>query len=272
MIDWLVAHAASAQFCVLLGGFAALAAWETWRPLRPAAASTVARWVHNLALAGLGAALVRVCVPVAGLAVAALAARHGIGVLHVVALPAPLAFAIGVLAFDATHYALHRLVHALPWLWRIHKIHHADLDVDCATALRHHPLETLFIGGCELVAIAAIGASPLAVLAASLLAAAVSLFSHANVGVSPVIDRALRAIVVTPDMHRIHHSLLADESNANFATVFSCWDRCFGTFRAAPAAGRERMVVGIADARTPREVSLLRSLAMPFERRSATPA
>lgn len=266
---WLVAHQATVQLYVLIAAFAVVAVWESFRPLRSVATATPGRWITNVVLAGLGSVVVRLVFPVFGVGFAVLAGERGWGLLNVVAAPAWLSFVVAVIAIDAAQYGLHRLSHAAPVLWRMHKIHHADLDVDCATAIRHHPLEHLYVSGASLLLIGALGAPPLAVVAASLVGTAASIFNHGNVVVSPDVDRLLRRVVVTPDMHRIHHSMQDDECNANFSMLLPWWDHLFGTYRGAPRDGHAQMTLGIADARAAGDVTLPRLLLLPFRRNAA---
>lgn len=266
---WLVAHQATLQFQVLIAAFAVVAVWESFRPRRSVATATPARWINNVALAGLGGLVVRLVFPVLGVAFAVLAGERGWGLLNVIVVPAWLSFTTAVIAIDAAQYGLHRLSHAAPVLWRVHKIHHADLDVDCATAIRHHPFEHLFVSGASLLVIGALGAPPLAVVAASLAGTAASIFNHGNVVVSPGIDRLLRRVVVTPDMHRVHHSAQDDECNANFSMLLPWWDHWFGTYREAPRDGHAQMTLGIAEARAASDVTLPRLLLLPFRRNAA---
>src|SRR4029453_19415987 len=154
-----------------------------------------------------------------------------------------------------------RVFPAVSPLWGFHQIHHCDLDVDCGTALRHHPGETLIAQAFDLAVIAAVGVPPLAVLAGFTLSGVASLFNHANIDVPPVVDRILRSLVVTPDMHRIHHSAEIGESNHNFANVFSWWDRLFSTYVRAPRLGQRELVVGLAELRSDRDLALLNLLA-----------
>jgi sterol desaturase/sphingolipid hydroxylase (fatty acid hydroxylase superfamily) len=273
MSDWLVAQHAAVLFYALLVAFAVVAVWESVQPRRRLATATTVRWFNNIALAGIGGALERYSLPILGVSFAVLAEQRGWGLLNAAAAPAWLSFAFAVIALDLAHYLLHRLLHKVPLLWRMHKVHHADLDVDCVTAVRHHPLETLFVSGAGVLVIGGLGAPPLAVLAAFGLASVASIFNHGNVDVPPSIDRMLRLIVVTPDMHRIHHSVQYDECNANFSMVFAWWDRLFGTWCEAPRLGHESMSLGLAEARTPSDVTLYRLLLLPLRRgRAPLPA
>jgi sterol desaturase/sphingolipid hydroxylase (fatty acid hydroxylase superfamily) len=215
-------------------------------------------------LAAVGSVATRLCLPLAGVALALVAQRNGWGLLNVVPLPAWFAFVVAVLALDLAQYALHRMVHGVPEFWRLHKVHHSDVDVDWVTTVRHHPLEALLIGAAELPLLVALGAPPLAVLASAVLTSVTSALSHANVALPERLERVLRHAVVTPDMHRIHHSVCDDECNANFSMVFPWWDRLFGTLRVLSPDAHARLRFGIAEAPRVADVTLVKSLLMPF--------
>ena len=266
MIAWLLDHQSAVQFCALLGAFVAIALWETVRPLRAVTTATSVRWINNLLLAALGGVLARLAFPLAGVAFAAYAAQHQIGLLNAIAIPSWFAIAVAVPILDAAEYAIHRALHAAPWLWRIHKIHHSELDVDCMTAVRHHPLEYLLVGALDLAVIGALGAPAAAVLIASILTVATSVFNHGNVTLAPAFERSLRRVLVTPDFHRIHHSTADDECNANYSMVFSWWDRWFGTWRDVPRIDHAMMSLGLADVRAAGDITFVKLLAMPFRR------
>jgi sterol desaturase/sphingolipid hydroxylase (fatty acid hydroxylase superfamily) len=202
--------------------------------------------------------------PLAAFALAALAEQRGFGLLNVVDAPSWLALLVGVIALDLANYAQHRLAHAVPLLWRFHRIHHCDLDVDCGTSLRHHPGEALVSQAVVLATVVAVGVSPLAVLVGLALAAVASVFNHGNIALPRRVDAALRLLVVTPDMHRIHHSTQPAESNSNFANLLPWWDWLFSTYRRDPHSDQRRMALGLEIARTPRDVTLWKLLLMPF--------
>ena len=269
MIDWLLEHQAALQFGLLLAALGGLLTWETRLPRRAFAVPSGGRWFNQVALTALGSLAARWVTPLAAIALALLAQEERWGLLNVVAVPRWLAVILGVLAIDLGTYVQHRLYHAAPVLWRFHQIHHCDLDVDCGTALRHHPVETMITQAFEFALIVAVGIPPLAVLAGSTLAGVASLFNHANVAMPPAVDRALRWVVVTPDMHRIHHSIDFGESNRNFANLLSWWDRLFSTYVGVPQLGQTRMPLGLAEVRGDNDFSLWTLLAMPFRRRSA---
>lgn len=263
MSGWL-AHAPLIVACTLQGGLLVLFALETLGPRRRLKLARVPRWWQQLALHGLGAMVLRACVPIAALEMTLLAEQRSWGLLHLAALSPWLATAAGVLAMDLGLYAVHRLSHAVPLLWRIHQVHHSDLECDVSTAIRHHPLEVLFDQSAYLLLIAGLGIAPLAVLIYASAGLLQDLLSHSNLAMPPALDRALRMLIVTPDMHRIHHSADCEEGNRNFASSFPCWDRLFGTYLDAPALGQEGMRLGLADHREPAALGLWPLLRLPF--------
>jgi sterol desaturase/sphingolipid hydroxylase (fatty acid hydroxylase superfamily) len=169
-----------------------------------------------------------------------------------------------VILLDLTIYLQHVLFHAVPVLWRLHRMHHADLEFDVTTGVRFHPFEILLSMVIKLVVVAALGAPALAVLVFEVLLNATSMFNHGNVRLPAALDRLMRWIIVTPEMHRVHHSIAPRETNSNFGFNLPWWDRWFGTYRAEPAAGHENMTIGIEQFRDPRELRLDRMLAQPF--------
>lgn len=244
---------------------AASAALERVLPRRALTAARLPRWGHNLALAASGTLLVRVVLPAGAVGVAAYAAAHGIGLFNRLAAPAWLVVGFSVLLLDLAIYFQHRLFHALPWLWRLHRVHHADPDFDVSTALRFHPVEIVLSMSIKVVAVLVLGASPLAVLLFELVLNACALFNHANLALPTALDRRLRRLLVTPDMHRVHHSVVPCETHSNFGFNLAWWDHCFGTYRAQPAAGHVAMAIGNPDYRAPAQVGRLWGmLAMPF--------
>jgi sterol desaturase/sphingolipid hydroxylase (fatty acid hydroxylase superfamily) len=263
MANWLLAHQAQVQSYLWLGSFVAVALWESFRPRRPLATGAAARWFNNIALQGAAFLLVWLCVPVAAFSFAVLAQERGWGLFNYLSLPAWLSCMLAVLMLDLGTYAVHRLFHTR-LLWRYHKVHHCDLDVDCGTAIRHHPIESVLVLGTELIIIASVGAPPLAVLIAVTLAAVAAVFNHGNVAIAARIDRLMRRFIVTPDMHRIHHSVMVHENNSNFSNLLPWWDHLFSTYRHEPQLGHESMVLGLEEARTMKDVTLWRLLAMPF--------
>ena len=246
------------------GVFLLMAAWEIAAPRRTRAARRSVRWTSNLGVVALDTLLIRIVVPTAVVGVALQAETAHWGLLGLVSWPLWIKIAIAVVALDLTIYLQHVVFHAIPSLWRLHRMHHADLDIDVSTGVRFHPLEMLLSLVLKMVVVAGLGAPALAVLVFEILLNATSMFSHSNVRLPDGIDRIVRWIVVTPDMHRVHHSIEAVETNSNFGFNFSLWDRMFGTYRPAPAAGHLGMTVGIEQFRDPRELWLDRMLTQPF--------
>lgn len=252
------------RLLAFLGVFAAVAAWELRAPRRRQAFRRLDRWPGNLGIVAVGALLVRLVLPTTAVGVALLAEAKGWGVFNAVAPPPVLAIALSVVALDLAIYFQHVLSHAVPALWRLHRMHHADLDVDVTTGVRFHPLEILLSMAVKLSVIAALGTPAVAVLIFEVLLNATSMFNHGNLRLPARLDRALRSIVVTPDMHCVHHSVLRQETDSNFGFNLSWWDRLFGTYRAEPAAGHEGMTIGIEQFRSARDLRLDRMLVQPW--------
>src|SRR6185436_7476914 len=214
---------------------------ELAAPRRRQLVSRQTRWPSNLGLLLVDVTVLRLLVPGATVAVALMAEARGWGFLNVPAMPAVLAFVVGVLLLDLVIYFQHVTFHAVPALWRLHRVHHADLDFDVTTGTRFHPVEILISTGVKCAAVAAIGAPVLAVLLFEVLLNATAMFNHANARVPLGMDRFLRWVVVTPDMHRVHHSIVHNESSSNFGFNAPWWDRLFGTYRAQPAGRHDAM-------------------------------
>ena len=247
-----------------LGTFLTMALWEALAPKRPQAIGRLRRWPNNLGLVVIDTLIVRLLFPLAGVGMAFLATSRGWGLFNILPLPAWLAIPAAVLLLDLTIYGQHVAFHAVPLLWRLHRMHHADLEFDVTTGLRFHPGEILLSMLIKLAAVAVLGAPPVAVLIFEILLNATSLFNHGNVRLPLGLDRILRLIVVTPDMHRVHHSIDRRETDSNFGFNVPWWDRLFGTYRAQPALGHERMTIGIPAFRDQRELRLDRMLWQPL--------
>jgi len=246
------------------GGLLLVMLWEALSPRRPQAVGRLLRWPNNLGLVVLDTVAVRLVFPLAAGGMAFLAQDHGWGLFNLVPPPAWLATAAAVLLLDLTIYGQHMAFHAVPALWRLHRMHHADLEFDVTTGLRFHPAEILLSMLIKLIAVAVLGAPPLAVLVFEVLLNVTSMFNHGNVHVPPALDRMLRLLVVTPDMHRVHHSIDRRETDSNFGFNVPWWDRLFGTYRPQPAAGHTSMTIGIDRFRDPRELWLDRMLLQPL--------
>jgi sterol desaturase/sphingolipid hydroxylase (fatty acid hydroxylase superfamily) len=216
---------------------AAMALWELAAPRRALGHARLQRWPMNLGIVVLNTALLRLVLPLTAVGLAAVASERGWGLLNQLA-PAPwIALIAAVVALDLAIYLQHVLFHAVPALWRLHRMHHADLDFDVTTGVRFHPVEILLSALIKLGAVAALGPPVAAVLVFELALNATSMFNHGNVRLPLAADRALRWLLVTPDMHRVHHSAVPRETNSNFGFSLPWWDRIFGTYLAQPAAG-----------------------------------
>ena len=246
-----------------LGVLIAMLLWEECRPRRPLARPRQERWGTNLGLTLLNTVLVRVTVGGVAYTAAVFAADQGVGLLHWRPLPGWAAAAMTLLVLDFAIYLQHVLFHAVPVLWRLHRMHHADLDVDATTGLRFHPLEVLLSLGYKAAVVVLLGAVPWAVVAFEVLLNAASVFNHGNVALPERLDRGLRWVIVTPDMHRVHHSTRVVETNSNFGFAVSWWDRLCGTYRAQPMRGQVGMDIGLHDERTPLHLGQL--LLVPLQ-------
>ena len=246
------------------GGLLLMMLWEMLTPRRPQSIGRLLRWPNNLGLVVLDTLVVRLVFPLAAVGMAFLAQAHGWGLFNLVALAAWLAIPAAVLLLDLTIYGQHVAFHAVPVLWRLHRMHHADLEFDVTTGLRFHPVEILLSMVIKLAAVAVLGAPPLAVLVFEVLLNVTSMFNHGNVHLPLALDRMLRLVVVTPDMHRVHHSIDRRETDSNFGFNVPWWDRLFGTYRPQPAAGHARMTLGIDRFRDPRELWVDRMLLQPL--------
>jgi len=264
-MDELLRQEPAIRIGFFFGVFAAMAAWEWLAPRRALSVSRVWRWTSNLGIVALNTALVRLLLPTTAVALALTAGSQGWGVLHQLALPVWLEIVVAVAALDLAIWLQHVMFHAVPALWRLHRVHHADLDYDLTTGSRFHPLEILLSMGIKFAAILLLGPSGLAVLVFEVALNATSMFNHGNVHLPLALDRRLRLGLVTPDMHRVHHSVEDHETNSNFGFNLSLWDRVFGTYKAQPDAGHERMTIGIREHRDEREVDRLPGmLVLPF--------
>lgn len=250
------------RLTAFFGIFITVAIWESLSPRRRLTTSKTLRWVSNISITLLGTAIVRGLFPV--LAVTFATNETNLGILNQVSLPFALKVFIGVLAFDLIIYFQHVMFHAVPILWRLHMMHHADLDIDVTTGLRFHPIEVILSMGIKIAAVIIIGPPVLAVILFEIFLNGTSMFNHGNMLIPSGVDRLLRLMVVTPDMHRVHHSVVIKETNSNFGFNFPWWDRLFGTYRPQPAAGHEKMVIGLSQFRDSKLLTLPRLLVLPF--------
>lgn len=253
---------------IRLGAFAGvlalLAVAELLAPRRQQLIRRAQRWPANLGLVALDTLLVRLIFPVAAVGAAVFAEERGWGLFNLVALPGWAEIALAVIILDLLIYGQHVLFHAVPPLWRVHRVHHADLEFDATTGLRFHPIEILLSMAIKIAAVVLLGAAALAVLIFEVLLNATAMWSHSNVRLPKVADRLLRHLFVTPDMHRVHHSIIPRETHSNFGFNLALWDKLFGTYRHQPDAGHEGMTIGIPQLRERSELKLGRLLLQPF--------
>lgn len=241
-----------------------MAAWELLAPRRELTVSKAFRWLDNLSITAVNTVALRLLFPLLAIDLARIGQARGWGLLNNLNLPFFINVIIGVLVLDLIIYLQHAMFHTLPAFWRLHMVHHADLDIDVTTGLRFHPIEILLSMLIKMAAVVVIGAPVLAVLVFEVALNATAMFNHGNAYISPPIDRFLRLLVVTPDMHRVHHSVTIRETNSNFGFNFPWWDRMFGTYRPQPAAGHTGMVIGLSQFRDEKRVPVLWSLGLPL--------
>ncbi len=264
MTDLVLANEPLIRMAFFLGVLLVMATWEVAAPRRRREIPRLLRWSNNLGVVALDTLLVRLIFPVAVVGLALLAEDRGWGLFNVLQVPGWLAFTLSLLALDLAIYLQHVMFHAVPGLWRLHRIHHADLEFDVTTGLRFHPVEILLSMGIKLAVVMAVGPPAAAVLVFEVLLNATAMFNHSNVSIPPAIDRVLRLIVVTPDMHRVHHSIHPEETNSNFGFNVPWWDRLLGTYRPQPRDGHLGMTIGIEQFRDTRDLWLDRMLIQPL--------
>jgi sterol desaturase/sphingolipid hydroxylase (fatty acid hydroxylase superfamily) len=256
------------ELLIRLGIFAAvliaMALWEAIAPRRDRSFARVARWPANIGVSILDSLVIRILLPLGAVGFASYCNAHRWGLLNALELPLLFSVVVAILALDLVIYLQHVMFHALPALWRIHRMHHTDLDFDVTTGVRFHPLEIVVSMAIKLAAIAALGPPATGVLVFEILLNATSLFNHSNIAIGSTADMLMRLLFVTPDMHRVHHSIDVRETNSNFGFNLSWWDRLLGTYRDQPAAGHLAMAIGIDDFRAARELKLPRMLIQPW--------
>lgn len=264
--DWIMRHEVPIRLGFFFGVLLLVALWEILAPRRALTVSKVVRWTNNLGLVFFNSFLLRLLFPAAAVGMAAFASQNGWGLFNHFELPFALVVVVSVVAMDFIIYLQHVLVHAVPVLWRVHRVHHADLDYDVTTGARFHPIEIIISMLIKFSTIVVLGPPVVAVVIFEVVLNAMAMFNHGNVRLPLGFDRVLRLFVVTPDMHRVHHSVEDDEANSNFGFNLSLWDRLFGTYRDQPRAGHEAMTIGIHKFRTTKEAAWLPGiLSLPFK-------
>lgn len=264
MTEWIISNEPVIRLGSFAGIFGLMAIWEILASRRELTTGKGRRWLGNLSLVILDTLVVRLLFPTAALGMAAMVKDLGWGVLNVVSVPYWSAVLISIVVLDLAIYFQHVMFHALPALWRLHMVHHADLDLDVTSGSRFHPLEIVLSMFIKLGVISVLGPPLLGVLIFEVVLNALAMFNHANARIPLPLDRVLRWIIVTPDMHRVHHSVEKPEHNSNFGFNLSCWDRVLGTYKDQPAKGHEGMIIGLKSFRERSWQSLPRLLSMPF--------
>jgi len=268
MNSFVMGNEAAIRLGCFFGVFLIMALWEIVAPRRPLTQSKKTRWFVNLGLTFLNTGILRLFFSAGAVGAALFAESRGWGLFAQVGLSPWLEVLLSVLLLDFIIYLQHAAFHFLPLLWRLHLMHHTDLDLDVTSGARFHPLEMLLSMGIKYGTVIILGIPALAVLIFEVLLNAVSMFNHANIAIPGFIDRVLRLLIVTPDMHRVHHSVIIREHHSNFGFNLSWWDRILGTYRAQPEEGHQEMTLGLANFRSLNELGILGILAVPFGKRA----
>jgi sterol desaturase/sphingolipid hydroxylase (fatty acid hydroxylase superfamily) len=252
------------RLSAFLGMLGLMASLELLAPRRRMSTAKLGRWAANLSIVVLDSVIIRLLFAAGAVGAALVAFERDWGALNHLNWPFWVEFVLTVVILDFVLYAQHVMFHAVPLFWRFHMMHHADLDCDVTTGLRFHPMEVVFSMVIKLGAVLLIGAAPTAVLVFEIVLNATSMFNHSNVWIPAAVDRVLRWVLVTPDMHRIHHSTVPTETNSNFGFNLTWWDRLLGTYRHAPIHGQTGMVIGLEQFRDPRRLTFIGILLLPF--------
>ncbi|HUL36667.1 MAG TPA: sterol desaturase family protein [Thermodesulfobacteriota bacterium] len=252
------------RFGFFIGILIIMFLWEIIAPRRSLIISKGKRWVTNLGLVLIDSIAVRLVFPAALIGFASLFQQRGWGLFNLLGLSYLSNIVFGVLILDLAIYLQHIMFHSVPLLWRLHMVHHTDMDFDVTTGVRFHPIEILLSMGIKLAVVFLIGVSPLAVLIFEVLLNGTSMFNHGNVRFPQNIDSIVRLLVVTPEMHRVHHSTIRWEANSNLGFNFPWWDRLFGTYRPQPAKGHLEMTIGLDQYKEPNKLTLPWLLILPF--------
>jgi sterol desaturase/sphingolipid hydroxylase (fatty acid hydroxylase superfamily) len=264
MNDFTIQNEAAIRFGFFVGVFAAVAIAEVFAPRRSLLTSKSGRWFANLGIVFIDTALLRLFFPMTAVAAALWVEKKGWGLLNLVDQPFWIEVVLSILILDFVIYLQHVGFHAIPTLWRLHMMHHADLDIDLTTGTRFHPIEIFISMGIKVCAVVLIGAPALGVILFEVLLNATAMFNHGNFFLPLGIDRVLRLLLVTPDMHRVHHSVFPSETNSNFGFNMPWWDRIMGTYRPQPTKGHNDMTIGLNQFRDPTRLTLGRLLILPF--------
>jgi sterol desaturase/sphingolipid hydroxylase (fatty acid hydroxylase superfamily) len=244
--------------------FIMVALWEIRAPRRTLTTSKKWRWFNNLSIIAINPVVLHLMFPVLAIGMAQIAQANGWGLLNHFGTNSVIALVVGIIVLDLVIYLQHVMFHAVPILWRLHMVHHADLDYDLTTGLRFHPVEIVLSMILKITIIAALGPPVVSVLAFEIILNCMAMFNHGNIKLPPSVDRILRFFLVTPDMHRVHHSVIIRETNSNYGFNLSIWDRLFGTYLAQPSKGHKDMIIGLSQFRDHRRLTLPWLLILPF--------
>jgi len=263
--EFIAEHEKTIRLSFFVATLAIMALWEIIAPRRALTVSKTVRWVNNLGLVFFNSFILRLVFPAAAVGMAVFATQQGWGLFNYFQLPIVASIILSIIIMDFIIYLQHVMVHAVPLLWRLHRVHHADLDYDVTTGARFHTLEILLSMLIKFAVIVVIGPPVVAVILFEVILNAMAMFNHGNVGLPRSLDKLLRWFIVTPDMHRVHHSIEDDETNSNFGFNLSWWDRLFGTYRDQPRGGHQGMTIGIRNFREPKQAAWITGmLTMPF--------
>lgn len=263
--DFVLENEKTIRSSFFVGILVLMAIWEILAPRRALTVSKVVRWLNNLGLVFVNNIILRLLFPAAAIGVAVKATENQWGLFNLIDVPTWFAVLASIVILDFVIYLQHVMVHAVPVLWRLHRVHHADLDYDVTTGARFHTLEIILSMLIKFATILLLGPPAVAVIIFEVVLNAMAMFNHGNVGLPKTLDTLLRWFVVTPDMHRVHHSIEDDETNSNFGFNLSWWDRLFGTYRDQPRAGHVGMTIGIHNFKDTKQCSWISGmLAMPF--------
>jgi sterol desaturase/sphingolipid hydroxylase (fatty acid hydroxylase superfamily) len=262
--EFIVSHEATIRMTFFVGIFVIVALIELAVPRRPLTTSKAGRWFANIGIVTINTVLLRLLVPAGGVGISVWIGRQGWGVFNYMNWPIWIEVILSVILLDFVIYLQHLMFHAVPLLWRFHMMHHADLDYDVTTGTRFHPIEIIISLGIKATAISVLGAPAVGVVIFEILLNGTAMFNHGNFYIPLGIDRILRLMVVTPDMHRVHHSVFPSETNSNFGFNLPWWDRLMGTYRAQPTKGHDGMTIGLNQFRDAARLTLPRIIALPF--------
>lgn len=269
MEDLVINYEREIRLVTFFGLLAVMAVWELISPRRRLTTPKMLRWLNNISLVFPNTLIVRLLFPTAAIGVAIYTNEQHWGLLNSLPLGATFSVLIAVVLLNLAIYLQHVVVHHVPLLWKLHRVHHADPDIDVTTGSRFHPLEMILSILIKFTIILLLGAPVVAVIIFEVLLNATAMFNHSNIKIPKQLDKIIRLFIVTPDMHRVHHSVEIDETNSNFGFNLSCWDRLFRTYRDQPRAGHTEMEIGVSHYRQLHQISWLPGMLMiPFKKPS----